>query len=214
MKKRDKKPVVIINFKTYRFGKRVLDLAKSVERVDKKIIVGVQAVDISEVVRKTKLNVYCQHVDACEPGRNTGFITPESVKAVGSKGVFLNHSEHKLDFKILKEIIKRCKDINLKTAVFASDLKEAKQIEKFKPDYLIVEPPELVAGKVSVSEDKPDLIEKIAKNLKSKFLVGAGIHSYNDIKVAMKLGASGIAVSSAITKSLIPEMSLRRLLGR
>jgi len=76
-----------------------------------------------------------------------------------------------------------------------------KKIQKLKPNYLIIEPPELVGGKISVSKAKPDLIEKISKELKTKFIVGAGIHTKEDVKVAMKLGASGIAISSAITKA-------------
>ena len=83
--------------------------------------------------------------------------------------------------------------------VFVSNLKQAKKIEELKPDYLIFEPPELVAGKKSVSKTKPELIKKISKNLKMKFLVGAGIHSREDVKKALELGAYGIAVSSALS---------------
>jgi triosephosphate isomerase len=45
-----------------------------------------------------------------------------------------------------------------------------------------------------------------------KFLVGAGIHSRKDVKIALKLGASGIAVSSSVMKSKNPSTELRRLL--
>ncbi len=207
------KPVIIINFKTYQQGKEVIKLAKAIEKVSKDIIVGVQAGDIYEVVKATKLKVYAEHVDYFEPGRYTGFIIPESVKKDKAKGSFLNHSEHRLDFKTIKKTIKRCKEIGLKVIVFAKDLKQAKKMEKLKPDYLIYEPPELVAGNVSVSKLKPEVIEKISKKLKMKFLVGAGIKTSEDVKVAMKLGASGIAVSSAITKARNPEKKLRELIG-
>ena len=85
-------------------------------------------------------------------------------------------------------------------------------IQKLKPNYLIIEPPELVGGKVSISKSKPDLIQKIAKELKTKFIVGAGIHTSEDIKTAIKLGAFGIAISSAITKAKNPSSVLRKLI--
>ncbi|MCK5149620.1 triose-phosphate isomerase [Candidatus Pacearchaeota archaeon] len=208
------KPIIVINFKTYKQGKDVLKLARIIEKINKDIIIGVQANDLEEIAKKTKLKVYAQHVDYFKTGRHTGYIIPEAVKKDKAKGTFLNHSEHKIKFNVLKKAINRCKKIKLKTIVFASDLKEAKKIKKLKPDYLIIEPPELVAGKISVSKTKPDLIKNIAKKLKTKFLVGAGIKSYEDVKIAMKLGASGIAISSAITKAKNPEKVLRNLLGK
>jgi len=206
------KPIVVINFKTYKQGKPAINLAKQLEKVDKKIIVGVQPTDIYETVQATKLKVYCQHTDYQKPGRHTGFILPEAVKQEKAVGTFLNHSEHKLKPRIIKKTIKRCKKLNLKTIVFAASLKEARKIKKMNPTLLVIEPPELVAGKKSVSKEKPEFIEKIAKKLKCKFLVGAGIHTAEDVKVAMKLGASGIAISSAITKAKNPRQKLKSLL--
>tara|TARA_Y100000310_G_scaffold344591_1_gene458185 strand:- start:11665 stop:12294 length:630 start_codon:yes stop_codon:yes gene_type:complete len=206
------KPTIIINLKTYKQGRQVLKLAKAIEKVDKQIIVGVQASDIAELTSKTKLQIYAQHTDFQKPGRQTGLILPEAIKADKAKGTFLNHSEHKLSPAVLKKTIQRCKKLKLKTIVFASSLSEAKKIKKLKPDYLVFEPPELVAGKISVSKAKPELIAKIAKKLKTKFIVGAGIHSHEDLTTALKLGASGIALSSAITKAKNPEKKLRKLL--
>lgn len=206
------KRLIVVNFKTYKQGKAAVKLAKEIEKINKDIIIGVQAADIYEIKKITNLKVYAQHVDPYEPGRYTGYIIPESVKKDGAIGTFLNHSEHRLSFEVLKKTIERCKKIGLKTMIFAADLDEAKKIEKLKPDYLVVEPPELVAGKISVSMAKPDLIKNIAKKLKCKFLVGAGIHSFEDIRISMELGASGIAVSSAITLAKNPGKKLKELL--
>ncbi len=205
-------PIIVINFKTYKQGKEVVKLAKKIEELDKKIIIGVQALDILKVVKAVKNPVYVQHVDYQEIGRNTGYVLPEAVKVNGAKGVFLNHSEHRLKLDVIKKTVKRCKALKLKTAIFAKDLKQAQKIKKLKPDYLIIEPPELVAGKISVSKAKPKLIEEIKKKLKYDFLVGAGIKTNEDVKAAMKLGASGIAISSAITKAKNPVKKLKELL--
>ncbi|MBU0894517.1 MAG: triose-phosphate isomerase [Nanoarchaeota archaeon] len=207
------KPIVIINFKTYKSGKDTLKLAKVIEKFDKKIIIGVQATDLHSIYSLTNLPIFIQHVDFVESGKNTGFITPEAVYDVGARGVFLNHSEHKLKYRVIKKTVKRCKKIGLKVAVFAGSLKEAKKLRRLKPDYLIYEPPELVGGKISVSKAKPEIIGKIAEKLKYPFLVGAGVKTSEDIKIAMKLGAKGIAVSSAITKAKNPKKVLKKLLG-
>ncbi|MDD5700203.1 MAG: triose-phosphate isomerase [Candidatus Nanoarchaeia archaeon] len=206
--------ITIVNFKTYRQGKEVLTFAKKIEKVDNKIIVGVQAPDIKEIAKKTKLRVYAQHVDYFTKGRNTGFIIPEAVKSDGAEGTFLNHSEHRLKLPVLAGTIKRCRQIGLKTAVFCFGLSDAKKIKKLHPDFIIVEPPELVGGKISVSSAKPGLIKNISNNLKAKFLVGAGIHNRKDVEIALKLGASGIAVSSSVMTSRNPEKVLRELLGK
>ena len=203
--------IVVINFKTYKQGKKAIELAKKIEKIDKKIILGVQAGDICEINKAVKNPIYAQHVDYKKKGRATGFILPESIKSDKAKGTFLNHSEHKLSFRILKKTMKRCKKLGLKTIVFAANLKEAKKIKKLKPDYLIIEPPELVGGKKSVSKEKPELIENIKKKLKMKFIVGAGIKTNEDVKIAIKLGASGIAISSAITKAKNPGKVLKEL---
>ncbi|MBM3234054.1 triose-phosphate isomerase [Candidatus Pacearchaeota archaeon] len=206
-------PTVIINFKTYKQGEDVLKLAREIEKVCKKAIIGVQASDIYEIARKTKLRVYAQHIDFFLPGRETGYIIPESVKIDGAEGSFLNHSEHKLSFSVLKKTIKRCNQVGLKTLVFASSVSEAKKIEKLKPDFLVYEPPELVAGKLSVSEAKPEIIKKIREEIKMPFIAGAGIHSRDDVQIAMKLGASGFAVSSAVVLSSNPGKVLKLLLS-
>jgi len=207
-----KKPTIIINFKTYKQGKKAVKLAKEIEKIGKEFIIGVQASDIYEIAKATRLRVFAEHVDYFEPGRHTGFVIPEAIKKDRAEGSFLNHSEHKLKFDVLKKTINRCKKIGLKTAVFAGSLKEAFKIKRLKPNYLIIEPPELVGGKISVSQAKPNLIKEIAKKLKYKFLIGAGIHSKKDVEITMRLGASGIAVSSAIANARNPGKKLKGLL--
>lgn len=207
-----KKPLILINFKTYNYGKKSVSLAKEIEKVSKDIIIAIQPTDIKEISSKTKLKIYAQHVDSAKPEKATGFITPEALKSTGAIGVLLNHSEHPLKFKVLKETIKRCKETKLKTAVFVPSIKEAKKIEKLKPDLLIYEPPELVGGNISVSSSKPEIITKIAESIKIKFLVGAGIKTKEDICKSIKLGASGVAFSSVITTARNPKRTLERLL--
>jgi len=206
------KSVVVVNFKTYKQGAGVLRLARAIGKVDGKVILGVQASDVAEVSGVVRNPVYVQHVDYREVGKNTGFVLPEAVGADGADGVFLNHSEHRISFEDLKKSVSRCRGVGLKVLVFASSLGEAKRIEKLGPDYLVVEPPELVGGSRSVSSVK-GYVKKLAGGLKGDFLVGAGVHSREDVVSALGDGASGVAVSSSVVKARNPGRVLRELIG-
>ncbi|MAG02355.1 hypothetical protein CMI42_03385 [Candidatus Pacearchaeota archaeon] len=194
--------IIIINFKTYKKGKEVLKLVRIIEKINKNIIVGLIPLDIKEISKKTKLKVFSQYLS-------------DDIKEIkgSASGVFLNHSDHPLTFNKLKKSISLCKKNKLKTAVFTTSLREARKIEKLKPTYLIYEPKELIGGKISVSQAKPEIIRKFKDNLSMTFLVGAGIKTSKDIKTALDLGSSGIAISSVIMKSRNPEGKLKELIG-
>ena len=81
-----KKQTIIINFKNYKNGKEVLKLAKSFEKYNKEIIVGVPAIDIREVSSKTKLKVYAEHVDSLHKGKSTGSQFPKKLKKTALTG--------------------------------------------------------------------------------------------------------------------------------
>jgi len=207
-----KRSMIVVNLKTYQHGAKTVALCKKIAKVDKNIVIGCSALDLYRVSKETGLKCYCQHVDFMDEGRNSGFVLPEGVKGNGGVGVFLNHSEHPLEFKVLKRSVARCKKLKLKVLVFAGDLREALKIEKLGVDYVCIEPAELVGGTVSVSSAKPELIEKIGKSLKCKFLVGAGVHSAEDVAVACKYGAAGVALSSAVTTARNPGKVLKGLM--
>ena len=86
------------------------------------------------------------------------------------------------------------------------DVLEAKKYSKFNPDYIAIEPPELIGSGKAVSKERPELITKAAnavKNAKnsSKLLCGAGIVSGEDVSKAIELGSKGILVASGIIKA-------------
>ena len=97
------------------------------------------------------------------------------------------------------------------SVVCVKNVRELKKVKAFKPTAIAVEPSELIGGKTSVSTAKPSLIRNACKNYKT-VLVGAGIHNQKDVEVAMDLGAKGILVSSAITKSYNPEKLVEEII--
>ena len=220
------KPLIVVNFKTYKQGRKAVELARKLSKVGgKNIILAVQANDVFEIkkaVKDKKIKLYVQHVDYEEPGRATGHILPESVKADGAKGSLLNHSEHKLNPGILKKTIKRCRETGLETIVCVASIKNLKKVLRLNPSALAFEVPELISIGRAISKEKPESVRKFAEiikrhNQKSKrkiiALCGAGISKPEDVKEALKLGCAGVLVSSAVVKSKTPEKLVREMLG-
>jgi triosephosphate isomerase len=214
--------MIFINFKTYKegSGEKAIDLVKIIENVSEetqiKIIPVVQATDIKEIVRGTKLEIWAQNIDLEDYGAHTGAILPEAVFEDGALGTFLNHSEKKLpNFDKLEAVVKRAKEVNLKTLIFASDVAELVKILSLKPTFVAYEPPELIGSKTtSVSQAKPDVIAKavtLSKEAGIPLIVGAGVSSAKDVKKCIELGAVGVAVASDVVVADDPKKELMDL---
>ena len=198
------KNLMLVNFKDYKEASsdRAVKLARicyDVGRKHKKEIWGaVQASDIFRVSRKVKIKVLAQHIDPVEAYRSTGFVEATDVKKNGAYGTLLNHSEHKLNFNDLRKAVQMARRAKLKIIICAASPNEVKKVKTLKPDYIAIEPPELIAGNISVSRAKPEVITKSVKLTRIKVLCGAGIKTKEDVEKAIRLGAKGILVSSGI----------------
>ncbi len=216
-----KTPVIIVNFKTYSeaTGASAVKLAKICEKVARQenveIAVAVQAADIAAVAKAVSIPVFAQHVDSISYGKNTGFILPESVKTAGASGTLLNHAEHKLDYRVLESAVKICRKLKLTTVVCAANNREASIVAGFSPDFIAVEPPELIGTLVSVSKASPEVVAssiaavKRVKNI--PVLCGAGVANGEDIRKAIELGTRGVLVATAVDKAKNPESALKEL---
>lgn len=195
---------IIVNFKNYIHGKESLDLTKKIKKQLPKAIVCVSPVDVRSIEYYTKARIFSQNVDLIKKGKSTGFINPVNIKHAKAEGTLLNHSEHKVPFKNIKEILKNCKKINLKVIVCASTLNEVKNLKKLKPWAIAYEETKLISTKQSITKQSPGSIKKftgILKGTKILPLCGAGINSVEDIIEAKKLGCKGILISSAIANT-------------
>jgi triosephosphate isomerase len=217
-----KKPIIIVNFKTYpsSTGEEAVHLAKICEKVafetGTDVRVAVCAPDIYPVSQAVSIPVYAEHVDPYPPGRYTGSVLPEVVKTAGGTGTLLNHSEHQIPMKKLADSIKRASHVSLTTVVCANTPAKAKTIAKMKPDFIAVEPPELIGGDISVSKAKPGVISRSVKEVKGKYgirlLVGAGIKTREDVVKALELGADGVLIASGVDLAPDHEKALKGLL--
>lgn len=207
--------MIITNFKAYPKAvcRHAIKLAKIHEEVanesGKNIQIAVQAMDLSLVAPEVKIPVLTQHIDPVDFGSCTGHNPPELAVAHGASGTLLNHSERRLERNILAASIKKAKQFGLKVIVCAESPEEGASFLEFDPDFIAVEPPELIGGDISVSTAQPEIIEHAAKLIGSeKLLVGAGVKNGEDVKIAMQLGACGVLLASGVTKAEDPKAAL------
>ncbi|MBU0457542.1 MAG: triose-phosphate isomerase [Nanoarchaeota archaeon] len=220
--KKASKPLVLINFKTYKeaAGKKALFLAKQLVGIKEnryEIIVAPSLLTIKEIAERTKLKIFSQHADNVTLGAHTGSISIEELISIGVKGTILNHSEKKIPLHLLKETVEICKNKKFTTVVCASTLSEIKKIAGLCPDYIAYEPKELIGGNISVTQSKPEIIIKaveLVKNLcpKAKLLCGAGVHSKEDLGQALLLGSEGVLIGHAVPKAKNPGKFLKEML--
>ena len=223
MTKKISKPAIIVNFKAYREVENLgaFELAKACQKVyeesGKVIAVCPPVVELGHVARSVDIPVLSQNVDPYAPGSATGWVTPSMVKGCGAIGTLINHSEHKVSSKLLSESVELSKGCDLTTVICADNVKAAVQVASFHPDFVAVEPPELIGGNVSVTTANPKVIEDTVDAVKNvnrsvSVLCGAGVKTGNDVKAALDLGASGVLLASGVVKAKDPVSTLMDLI--
>jgi len=211
--------MILLNFKLYpeTFGDYALNLsaiAKEVmETTGVKIIPVLSALDAVRVKEKLNIDVYLQHVDRYLDGPHTGYVSALAAKSLGIKGALINHSEHRLKLGTLKQILKSWPADFDSVLCLQSYHQLLRWAIKLKAKYFAYEPKEFIGNpKISVASARPEQIINFVKTLSPKpVLVGAGIHSKEDVSTSLKLGASGILVSSSVIKSSDPKKELMAL---
>ena len=211
---------MVVNTKAYKegIGKEAIKIAKIMEKVEEetgiKMIIAVQPADIYNVASAVNIDVFAQHFDAIEYGSHTGWIHIDSIKEAGAKGSIINHSEHRLTIDEIKKSVELLHQNKMESIVCASDNEIAKSVAVFEPDYVAVEPPELIGGDISVTKAKPSVIKSAVESVKAskaKLLCGAGIKSGEDVKKAIELGSHGILVASGVVKAKDKEKVIREM---
>jgi len=201
----------VINCKNYEeiAGNEIIKFVKIAEKISKKFKVKIAIAPpqhLIGLVSNSSITILAQHIDDSKIGSTTGFMIPELLKKSKVNGSLINHSEHRISSTEIRKLVLKLKELKMISIVCVKDVAEAKKYAKLEPDYIAIEPPELIGSGRSVSTEKPELITKaavavkIAKN-KTKLLCGAGIVSGKDVSKAIELGSKGILVASGIVKS-------------
>jgi triosephosphate isomerase len=203
-----KRPL-IINFKNY--GEASADstvaLAKAAQaaagKTGKEIVIAPPQPSLALVCKSVDIPVICQHVDDAQEGSTTGFFVPEIAKSYGALGSLINHSEHRLDMTVIKSLVEKLGALHMTSIVCARTVDEVAKIALLEPDFIAIEPPELIGSGRAVSKENPAIITDSIKaaGKKSKVICGAGIVESEDVEKAMELGSQGILVASGIVKA-------------
>ncbi len=212
---------LIINLKTYQesSGNNAIKIAKSVSELNDyaaskrvEIIVCPNITDIKDII-KEEINTYSQHIDNYDYGAHTGYIIPHTLKDIGVLGTLISHSEHILDINQIQKNIKAAKEVKLQTCVCVRDLKTAQEVSKLNPDFIAIEPKELIGGDTSITTANPKLIKEAKKIVGDiPLLIGAGVKTKEDVKLGIKLGAIGVLVASGVAKVSEPKKAIKELI--
>ena len=218
-------PLILVNLKTYKegTGSRAHMIAQAAELVAREsgVTIGVAPIyiDLHPIAHHFAIPVYAQHVDGVEPGAHTGHITADAIKAAGAAGSLVNHSERRLTLADIEASIRALQALKMSAVVCTNNEAASAAAAALSPDYVAIEPPELIGSGVSVSKANPEIIRRSvgavrAVNPHVKVLTGAGIQSGECVKIAVDLGTDGVLLASSVVKAKDPGVVLRDLVSK
>jgi len=216
-----KPPVLIVNLKEYDevLGDRPVTIAKVARNLSDKYKVTILIAPPDPMIDNISkiILTLSQHVEPYEPGAHTGALLAKEVKELGAIGSIINHSEKRIPAEDIKKCVELCKEYELISVVCAQNSKEAGELAKFNPDFIAVEPPELIGGDVSVATAEPEIIKNSVSEVnrnspRTHLLCGAGVKTREDVKKAIELGAKGVLVASGVVKSPSVEKAMEELI--
>ncbi len=175
--------------------------------------------------RRLPLRILSQHADVQPAGSTTGYVIPELLKAAGAEGSIINHSEHRIRPAEIAATVKRLRDAGMMSILCVRNVRELRKYVPLGPDYVAIEPPELIGSGRAVSTERPEIISGAARavsepprasaasrepsspssitattHARPQLLCGAGVVSGADVAKAVELGSAGILVASGIIK--------------
>ncbi len=209
--------MIFLSLKTYReaTGNNVIKLLSSVKKVFQEtgipIISIAQATDIYRIKKELNIEVWAQHVDPIDPGKNTGWISPYSVKQAGASGVLINHSDHKIPEETTIKTVEKAKQYGLKTMLIGHTVEMVEKFDTFDIDLVSYEKEDLIASTISMIDQQEEAIKELVKKLRHPLIIGAGINDGEDVKKSVLAGAKGVLLATYFVTAPDPEAKLREL---
>ena len=218
-------PLILVNLKTYKegTGNRAHQIATAAQLVAREsgVTIGIAPgyIDLHPLCHHFAIPVYAQHVDGYEPGAHTGHITADALKAAGAAGSLVNHSERRLTLAEIESSVRALQTYTMSAVICSNNEVTSAGAAALGPEYVAIEPPELIGSGVSVSKANPDIIKRSvaavhAVNPKVKVLTGAGIQTGECVKIAVDLGTDGVLLASSVVKATDPAAVLRDLVSK
>jgi triosephosphate isomerase len=218
-------PLILINLKTFKegMGNRAHMIANAAQTVahESGATIGVAPsyIDLHPLCHHFTIPVYAQHVDGFEPGAHTGHITADAIRMAGAAGSLINHSGKRLTLAEIESAVKVLQANRLISVICSNNEATSAAAAALAPEYVAIEPPELIGSGVSVSKANPDIIHRSVSavhtvNPKVRVLTGAGIQSGECVKIAVDLGTDGVLLASSVVKAQEPATILRDLVSK
>jgi len=217
-------PYIVINLKAYYpegVGESAERIAKSASRIQEEsgisFVVCPMAQDILRVSKYTE--TWGQDADPVEPGARTGSITLEGIHSAGARGVLINHAECQRRVPEIEFLVNRSKSLGMSQCICTKTSEESKEMARFHPEFIAIEPPALIGGDISVTTADPEIVRRSVTSVKGvaggvKVLCGAGVKNGEDVRTALELGTEGVLLASGIVKAKDPEKAMRDLISR
>ena len=182
-------------------------------------MVAPQYTDIYRIAQEVDIPVLAQHIDTINAGGHTGSVLPECIKESGAFGTLINHSERRIELFEIDAAIKKAASLGMSTVVCTNNIETSSAAATLNPDFVAIEPPELIGSGIPVSKAEPEIVEKTVEsihkiNKRVKVLCGAGISTGDDLKEAIGLGSEGVLLASGIILAGDPEKALRDLVSK
>lgn len=176
-----------------------------------RIAVAPQAADLAAVA-ETGAETWAQHVSSVEHGSHTGSTLAEAASRAGAEGTLLNHSERRLRLADADGSLRAAERAGLETIVCANNPRQIAAAARLDPDFVAVEPPELIGTGTPVSKANPDVVtDSVDAASGTPVLCGAGISTGEDLVAASDLGAEGVLLASGVAKADDPRGALESL---
>ena len=136
----------------------------------------------------------------------------------GAKGTLINHAEHKVSIEHIAMLLDSVPE-DFTVCACAADIDEARALSALEPNYVAVEPPELIGGEISVTTADPEIVSGTAAAIREisdsvGILCGAGVKNGDDVSTAINLGTSGVLLASGVTKVNDPRSALNDLISK
>jgi triosephosphate isomerase len=205
-------PVIIINYKVYpeSIGPAAMELSKLCDELSRSsgasIVVCPPLSDLFCIQAEIGIPVWGQSADAVEPGGRTGHVTLEMLNNIGAEGLLVNHSERRLQLADVEWLVQRARKLKLDTCVCTNNAAQTRAAAVLGPDFVAVEPPELIGGDISVTSANPEIVQSSVEEARKanpavKVLCGAGVKNGKDVRKAIELGAQGVLLASGVVKA-------------
>jgi triosephosphate isomerase len=217
-----KYPYFQINFKIYpgTGGQDGLEFARMIERVKQdtaaNFVLTPQLPDLQRIATETDLTLTTPKVDAAKAGRGIGKILPETIREAGAAGAVINHAENRDTLSDVEQKIERCREVDMDSIVCVDSVEMGRAVAAFDPDSLVFEKPEDISTDRAITQTHPDRVRAFRDAIadvsrRTKVLVGGGISTAEDVRLAFEQGADATGAASAISLADDPEARLRSI---